>query len=231
MPAAASITYGQFCEIENWCLSHGCVEIQGREVIRMIQFYGLRRYRVILEGEVGFKYFENGLVVKIWTSCLRSEVAKCRREPLISDDIIVSRPPGEDMGWIVITNEFNRAQYFARPTLRTKNFVKTFIQRAGITIRKVQKRPPCERCGKWMRIFRKPTRATFWGCLHNQIPIGKRPKPFWKSWDFALTERMLAIAIAWRKEFHRYLTKAKEEGRDPRPAAKIRHAWFATIDP
>jgi hypothetical protein len=184
-----------------------------------------------VEGEVGFKFFENGLIVKLWTSCLRSKVEECRREPLISDDNIVSRPAGEDMGWIVVTNEFNRAQYFARPTLRTKNFVKTLIQRAAITIRKVQNRPRCERCGKWMKIFRKPSRATFWACFHKHILVTKRPTPTWRGWDFALTARMLAIVTAWRKEFHRYLQAQRDKGNNPRPAAKIRKAWFATINP
>jgi hypothetical protein len=233
VPAAVPITYRDFCEIENWCLSHGCVEIRGREIIRIVHAYGLTHYRsrVILEGEVGFKYFENGFVVKIWTSCLRSEVARCRREPLISGDVIVSRPPGEDMGWIVVTNEFNRAQYFARPTLRTKNFVRTFIQRAAITIRKVQKRPLCERCAKWMKIFRKKNRATFWSCFHKHIPSKERPRPFWKGWDFALTPRMLALVNAWRREFHRYLHAQRAKGNNPTPAAKIRNAWIATVDP
>ena len=231
MPAAVPVTYRQFCEIEYWCLAHGCVEIQGREVIRMIQVYGLRRHRVIVEGEVGFKYFENGLMVKIWTSCLRSEVERCRREPLISGDIIVSRPPGEDMGWIVITNEFNRAQYFARPTLRTKNFVRTLIQRAGITIRKVQYRPTCEICRKWMVIFRKPTRATFWACFHRQTPFHFGSKPAWKGWDFALTKRMRMIVVAWRREFHRYLEAQRAKGCEPTPAATIRRAWFETVNP
>jgi len=232
VPAAVPITYSQFCEIERWCRKHGGVEMGGREAIRMVYAYGLvRRRRIILEGEVGFKFFENGLIVKVWTSCLRSEVEKCRREPLLSADVIVSRPPGEDMGWIVITNEFNRAQYFARPTLRTKNFVKTFIQRAGITIRKVQRRPLCEKCGKWMIIFRKASRATFWACFHRHLPRERRPTPFWKGWDFALTARMKAIVVAWRREFHRYLEAQRENGHTPRPAAQIRNAWVSTRDP
>ena len=230
VPAAVPITYKQFCEIEYWCLSHGCVEIQGREVVRLIQAYGLKRYHVILEGEVGFKYFENGLMVKIWTSCLRSQVAKCRREPSISDDVIVSRPSGKDMGWVVIADEFNRAQYFARPTLRTKNFVKTFIQRIGITIRKVQYRPICEECGKWMKVFRKLNRATFWACFHQRTAYERR-KPVWRDWDFALKPRMLKIAKGWRKEFHRYLEREHEKGNIPRHAAEIRNRWVATKNP
>lgn len=234
MPAAVPVTYRDFCEIEAWCLDHGYVEITGREIIRIVEVYDLkryRRYRIVVEGEIGFKFFENGLRINAWTSCLRSQVEQCRKEPLISGDVIVSRPPGEDVGWVVITNEFGRAQYFARPTMRTKNFVRTFIQRIAITTRKVQKRPLCETCYRWMRIFRKRTRATFWACFHRRIPKSKRPKPFWKGWDFALTPLMLMLVVAWRREFHRYLARERAKGHEPRPASEIRKAWVATNDP
>jgi hypothetical protein len=229
MPKAIPVTYGDFLKLEAMLRKWGFVEISRRETLTVVVAEGLVNYKVVRRGEVGFKYFENGYVVKVWTSCLREEVEQCRREPLISQDVVVSRPVATDLGWILITDRQNKAQYFARPTMRTKHFIKKLIARAGITTKKVQCRPLCAQCGTFMQIHQKPNRATFWECRENQRHIPQ--KPVWKDWDFALTPHMLAIVREWRKEYHRYLAREKAKGHVPRHASEIRKRWIPTRDP
>ena len=230
MPKAVPVTYADFLRIEATLKSLGFDEIHRGEVAIITLAHGLiPPRRIVIAGEVGFKCSLNGYTVKVWTSCVREAVERCREAPLFSRGEAVGRPPGEDLGWIVVTDAFNHAQYFARPSLRTKNFVRTLCRRVWITLWKVQHRPLCEKCRKFMHIFRKEDGGTFWACLRNAFH--ETTKPVWLGWDFGLPPGALAFALAWRSEFHRYLKRERARGNNPQRARTIRHGWIETKDP
>jgi hypothetical protein len=231
MPKAVGVTYEDFCRLEKDLKKKGFREITGREVINIVIAHGLKALKVIIEGEVGFQYSENGYTVKVWTTCLRSKVRKCRLEnSLFSGGEVVSRPSGEDMGWVLIVDSTNKAKYFAKPVLRTKNFIKTLYQRTLISTIRVQKRPLCMQCGCYMHIFRKKSKATYWVCWEkfNHAP----KKPLWKNWDFPLGPRAMKIVKAWRREYRRYLDAKRAKGEYPTQARFIRKSrYVATKNP
>lgn len=230
MPRAVPVTYADFLKLEAGLEAMRFVEISRHEIATIFVAHGLEPpQKIVLRGEVGFKYTENGYTVKVWTSCLREMVERCRAAPLISLAEVVSSPPGEDVGWIVVVDPYNHAQYFARPTLRTMGFVQTLLQRIWITQRKVINRPLCEKCQKFMGIFEKDDGGTFWACLRKVLHADG--KPFWRDWDHKLPPRALRIAKAWRRQFQRYLKRKRANGHEPRRARSIRKGWAATRDP
>jgi hypothetical protein len=232
MPAAVPVTFKDFLKIEAELRKLGFVPISGRETMRVIVSHGLESHRKSVRHEAGFKYYENGYLVKVWTSCYQHEIDQCRKDPDLFQDRVVSRPAGTDVGWILIVDPKNWAQYFARPVLRTKNFVRTFLRRAWITQRKIKTRPLCEQCEKYMEICAKESGATFWVCYGRSKKDAHEPKrPVFKDWDHGLPPRALQLAKAWRKEFRRYLKKEFAKGNQPRRANTIRKGWKESKNP
>lgn len=205
------------------------LETSRQEMWQVMEVHGLENKRPNLGAEVGFKYFRNGYVVKVWTSCFRAEVAQCRREPLISQDVVVSKPVGTDFGWVVLTDAHNNAEYFARSTKRTKNFVKNLLQRAMITAQKVQNRPLCEQYSTFMKIRRKPSGATFWECTLIDRHANRRRTS--KDWDCGLGPKGKKVVGKARSAYRRTHEKEKAEGRGQRRASEIRIGWNATKKP
>lgn len=229
LPKAVRVTYQAFLELKKELLRMGFAPISRTEVGRAMVNWDLKPpHMVKIPGEIGFKYSENGLTVKVWTSCVRSLVEACEREAEISAHCSVGRPPGGDSGWVLI-ERLGREQYFARPTNRTKNFVRTLLQRAWITQWKVQHRPLCPACNKFMSIFSRGNGAVFWCCLRTGLHDDTKPR--WANWDAGLPPKALRISKAWRREFHRYLKKKREEGEEPRRASAVRTGWHAGRDP
>lgn len=232
VPEFVPVTFKKFLELEKGMLSMGFVEIFPREMAVIIKAHGLqpppREHRA---GEIGYKCSFHGHTVKAWTSCVRGLVEQCRRAaPGIDvDDMIVSRPVDEDSGWVLIVDGAGRAQYFARPVFRTRNFVRTFLRRAWITQKKVKDRPLCPVCGKFMAIITTKSGGNFWGCYRRNLhPDGFATR---EDWDFNLPPRAMKIAKAWRREYDRYLRAARKKGKAPRPASEIRNPWRSTKDP
>jgi len=164
------------------------------------------------------------------TSCLRDVVEKCRSGALPNaNEIVVSRPAGEDAAWVLIVDAEGRAQYFARPIFRTKNFVQTLLRRTWITRKRIMDRPLCSGCGKFMDICESQWGGNFWGCYRRKLhPEGKS---VFKNWDFNLPVKALRIVQTWRKQFAKYLQAEREKGHEPRRASTIRKPWRVTRDP
>jgi len=234
MPVSVPVTFGKYMELEVGLKSMGFSEIVRGEMAVTMRAYGVRPPRAPRAGEIGFKYVAHGYVVKVWTTCMRGAVEKCRRAGLHDGsstvaEVVVGRPAGKDVGWIVIADHFGRAEYFARPTLRTKNFVTTLLRRTWITKRRVERRPLCPSCHKFMWICTKQSGATFWACRRRQShPDGRS---VFKDWDASLPPKALKLARAWRKSFSTHLKKARQEGKEPRRASTIRTPWTAEENP
>lgn len=218
MPAAVPVTYRDFLRLQSGLWHMGFTEMDYEDDTITVDEGSLPPK--VISGEVGFVYRKNGYVVKVWTTCLRCVIEECSKIPSLFMDTAVSRPPGEDMGWVVITDQRDKEQYFTRPTLRTKGFITTFLRRAWITWKKVALRPRCPECQRLMTIFRKKSRATFWACFLSEAH--RERKPTWKDWDFCLTEKERGYAEGWRKEYHRYLDQQHKKGHIPQRASAIR---------
>lgn len=230
MPVAVPVTFKQFLALEEKMKSMGFVEIHRCEMAVIMKAFGLKPSREARPGEIGYKCTFHGYTVKVWTTCLRHVVEGCRQGlPGLSDETIVSRPAGEDVGWVLIVDSWGRSQYFARPVMRTKRFVRTLLRRTWIAQRKIKKRPLCRTCGKFMEICVNRSGGTFWGCYRRALhPNGESVT---ERWDFNLPPKALKMAEAWRNEFDRYLRAAKKEGKTPRRASEVRKPWRTTKNP
>jgi hypothetical protein len=213
MPVAVPITLEKYLELEKGLVSMGFVEIPWWETAIILEPRGVSFYHVYIRGEIGFEITANGHKVRVWTSCIRAEVSRCYRRGLFG--AVVSRPPGRDAGWVVITDLAGRACYFAGRTSRTKNFVETLLRRTWITQYKLRHWVICAVCGAPMEICtRSDTGGNFWGCFQREHHANG--KPVWEDWDFGLKTKAKKIAEAWRKERYRYYEKkrrAEEEKR------------------
>ena len=83
----------------------------------------------------------------------------------------------EDLGWHLI-KEKDRIKYFSKPLRRTKNFISNFLMRARVNRWRIDNRPICPECKRFMEIktrwtynheeFRwESTGQYFWGCLQK----------------------------------------------------------------
>ena len=232
--------YRHYCGIRKTLLRLGFREMSRREVREEVIAHGLKKYKKSTEAEKGYVYTQKGLTVKVWTSCERSKVDDCalRYEefPVLREaigDEIVSRPKGTDMGWVLIVDSRNKAQYFAVPFHRTLNFVVSLCETARITQLRVQARPQCKECQKYMVIRVEETRATYWACF--QTAGHGTSKAFFLDWDHALSPKAKAAAMRRRKKrkaWQKAKLKLRDEGKKvPQPARKLRQSWKATKDP
>jgi hypothetical protein len=229
MAVSVPATFASFLKLEEGMKSMGFVEIFRREMGVIIKAHGLQPPREERRGEIGYKCSFHSYTVKVWTSCVRDAVEQCRGSALDVGNVIVSRPAGEDMGWVVIVDPRGQAQYFARPVLRTKNFMKTFLRRAWITQKKIKDRPLCTICGKFMGIHTTKSGGNFWGCYRRDLhPSGLGVT---KDWDFNLPPKALKFAKAWRNQFARYLRAERKKGKNPQRASAVRTPWKATKNP
>src|SRR5690606_37802215 len=95
----------------------------------------LKRLNSKTKKEVGFEYSKNGLTVHVWTTW-------------VAEDNAMNE---QDSGWVLIT-EGDTAQYFAKPYKRCAGFIQRILSYAWIAMFKVENRPLCPTCGKFMNI-------------------------------------------------------------------------------
>jgi hypothetical protein len=209
----------------------GFVEISAREKRDAFVAHGLIPPQNSVPGEVGFKCSRHGYTMKVWTSCLRALVRECSNDPENLFDVIVSIPTDEDCGWVLIVDEYNRAEYYARHVNRTKNFVENLLERAWITFLRMANRPLCPKCEKYMHIHRKENMQTFWIC--KRASSHDTQKPFFKNWDFALTDKAQRAANKPRKSAANFRKAQRALGKEPRTIVQVRKktGWKATKDP
>ena len=210
MPEAVPVVYADFRIIREELESLGFRRIPPWVKQKIVRYRdGVAVEEFVIAKEVGFEFFHHGYQVRAWTSCLHGAVYACDWAPSSSFDVVVGRPAGEDAGWIVIVDPIGREQYFARKVMRTKNFVRNFLERVRITQKKVIGHPVCLQCGRRMEIVRrrKTTGATFWACYNKDAHIGNRP--VWEDWDVALSEKDLKIAEGWRRSRRRSRESAR----------------------
>ncbi len=145
--------------------------------------------------EDGYEFWWKGLTVHVWTSWIEDDGA-------VRD---------EDYGWILITNK-GKAVYFAKPFMRTENFVPRLLRYAEIIQKKVQNRPLCPKCKEFMDIHSGIGSPTYWFCPHP----GK-----WETmdWDICLTDEEKDFLKIRRKQTKKYNEKRKESGRPKRGTA------------
>jgi hypothetical protein len=198
-------------------------------------FYEGREYQLSSAREEGYIYVANGLKAKVWTTVLLALVMECDRKhanapPLLKPavaadlaDVIVSSPPGIDMGWVLIADLNDNAQYFSVPFPRTAGFMKALCSYARIAQIKVQNRPRCERCGMRMEIFVNKKRQTYWVC--DDIKFHKPQERVSVDWDHKLPEAAKLVLAKRRKkrakDKKRNLEKALAEGKKPPTPARF----------
>ena len=240
MPKAVTVVYRYYCGIRDTLLKLGFREMSRREVLDEVIAHGVKAYKKSTEAEKGFIYSQKGLSVKVWTSCERSKVDDCARRfkelPVFREAIgeeVVSRSKGKDMGWVLITDLRNKAQYFAVPFHRTLNFIVSLCETARITQIRVQNRPLCIECKKYMAIHVEKNRATYWICRESSKHSSQ--KALFEDWDCGLPEKAKTAAMRRRKKrksWQKQKLKFRDEGKKaPQSARKLRRGGGETKNP
>jgi hypothetical protein len=119
--------------------------------------------------EVGLRYDENGLQVRIWTTYLESE----------------ERVQEEDEAWVII-REGDKARYFSHPIHRTKNFLERLWKWAQVAQQRVKRRPLCPCCKAYMQIANgKGLKSRYWECRKSWVHDDRQFK--FLDWDIGLS--------------------------------------------
>ncbi len=157
--------------------------------------------------EAGFTFSANGLTVWVWTTWLRAE----------------QRAREVDMGWVVIARG-DIALYYARPMLRTKNFLDRLLKWAIVSQWKVSHRPHCPACNALMDIVRGPKlKDRYWRCdLIGQHP-DHQPRSY--RWDLGLPEELQTFVDTERAVHLRYVAQRIAQGKQPHAAVLRRKGW------
>jgi ribosomal protein S27AE len=152
--------------------------------------------------ELGHEFSSNGLTVHVWTSYIEED-GEYREH---------------DFGWIPVTSTMTgEAVYFAKPFMRTENFVPRLLRYAEIIQKKIVNRPQCPTCGTFMDIHSGIGKSTYWFCkLHDK----------WEtmSWDFCLTPEEKKFLKIRRKQTKKYNEKRVSEGKPKRGTALRRRS-------
>ncbi|MBI2033590.1 MAG: hypothetical protein HYT13_00620, partial [Candidatus Liptonbacteria bacterium] len=152
--------------------------------------------------EVGFRFWANSLEVKVWTTFLSAR----------------GRSRESDAGWVLILDG-DEAQYFSHPLRRTKNFLHNLLWFAGIAKWRVEHRPLCPVCKKYMRIRgARAFRAKLWECVSSTF----HKDPVRLSWDYELPQWAMDFLRPFRRRRARYYAKLRAEGKAPGEAARRR---------
>lgn len=129
--------------------------------------------------ELGFIFSANRLDVIVWTSFVQKD----------------GQAREKDSGWVLI-RDGDRARYFARPRLRTLNFLKNLLEDACIARQRVIHRPTCPECQQQMRIARgSGLKSRFWRCFRPEY----HSKAVRLSWDHGLPPEVLERVLKRRK--------------------------------
>ena len=169
-------------------------------------------------GEEGFMIRCNKRIGVVWTSCLQRLLHTCRvqkqQTPLdhlpFYDGTIVSRPPSEDVAWVLILQKRNgkyKPAYFARTVLRTKGFSKNLPERASIVAWNIVSPAKCDECGSEMDICRTDPGGNYWRCFdpsHAGRLVTKR-------WHSNLPPDKKKVAERWDRDAARQRREREKE--------------------
>jgi hypothetical protein len=131
-----------------------------------------------------------------------------------------------DLGWTLIS-EGDTGCYFAKPFRRTKNYVKNILSYAWICKFKIENRPLCPTCHRFMKIARgKALRSRYWRCDNPSM----HKEHVHIDWDFGLGPKAKSFLAGRRKETCRYNKKRAAEGKAPLGTAMLMRAdrWVVT---
>lgn len=202
MPEKVLPDIESFEAFERSLLKRGFRKIAKKEFGRDKERLGLTSPSPRKGRETGFIFSASGLTVVVWTTFLEAEgVAR-----------------DQDSGWVLI-REGDEARYFARPMMRTKNFLHRLLLAACIAKVRIENRPLCPTCKAFMKITEgQHLKQRYWSCCNGH---GKVTLP----WDHSLPPLVLEYLKDIRKERARYRRKLAKEGKTPGKALLKRTPW------
>ncbi len=154
--------------------------------------------------ETGFSYSAHNLEVIVWTTFL--EDTHSARE--------------KDAGWVLIREADERCYFKLVP--RTRHFLHNLLGHAAIAKCRVENRPLCLVCGRYMKITQgKGLKSRYWSCKNPSVHL----KTVSLSWDYGLTKEMLDFLKPFRERRARYQSELKKQGGTPGTALRNRRGW------
>lgn len=207
MPKRKRISEETFSRIVEYGKSHGgkiLGQSEKKDIYRSIGLIPPDRKKKNLS-EVGMLFWVKGLLVYAWTSFVMKTM----------------EDNWEDHGWILIVCKESPSKYFATPTRRTENFEKNFLERLEITLAHAHGRPLCDKCHKFMTIFKKRDGSTMWACFNKS----SHEKPRFQDWDTGLSDEQKKITTKSREIRKKYRDENKKKNIVRTPAKQIRKKW------
>lgn len=212
MPKKVEIVHEAFALFRKWMERRGFRLVLRGEFQRDFVRLGLVAPRQTEGREIGFRYNASGLEVRVWTTYLDPE------GPMKS----------KDEGWVLI-KDGDRARYYARPMHRTKHFLRKLFMCARVAQIRIQERPHCPKCEKYMRIaYGSGLKSRYWECRRTELHADGRFA--FRSWDYGLSEYPKAFSFVkeLRKKRLPHQMKMRADGKRTGTAVLRRKSWRVT---
>ncbi len=207
MPLRVDLQPHRFYDFKTEIEKEGFQEIQKREKYTDYQRLALISPNESKGKKRGFKFTANYLTVKIWTSVLRDE----------------DKFADKGFGWELISLG-DPALYFSRPFRRTDNFFENLYMTALILKTKIQNRPICPHCKKFLDIVKGPyLYSRYWKCPNTKHAVYRL------GWDHGLPDwaknYLKSKRKARKKVQKKYAQKQLEKGKEVTPAIVRHKKW------
>lgn len=139
--------------------------------------------------------------------------------PTFSPSIQDIIPKGEAMGWVLVIDKNSKSPEYFNPVKRVGLYWNNLKNSAIACQQRVENRPRCKQCGKFMNIARRRgvLKARFWRCKEH---LSER-----ESWDYGLSPEKLEIVKAKRKPRAKYRDYREKEGKSVHTAMLKRKKW------
>lgn len=159
--------------------------------------------------EKGYIFEANGMDVIVWTTY----------------DLIAQAPrdKGKDLCWVII-REHGKAQHFAKPIRRTKNFVTNVYWRARTCAERIFNRPK-DSLGDFMVIKRGRYMFQRYWESPTKVTDASTNKPEREGFDHGVSSQSMAYVKKIRKRTRKYNSKLRAANKKPGAAALIRTPW------
>lgn len=207
MPAQQMFTAEEFQKFLDFMQLRGLTVEYPRDFHTNKTRLGLVSHRKKSGSQVKLRYHNHGLTLKVCTTA----------------DSQLNEPLPKRYGWVLI-DDHDEAKYFSHPFLRTEGFLRRVYYHTIINKYRIDHRPICPCCKKYMDIVRgRGVKSRYWKCPNHDH------EPETMGWDENLPQWMQnylkPIRKARAKQKKKYEIAQAEKGKVVIPAVYRRIPW------
>jgi hypothetical protein len=134
-------------------------------------------------------------------------------------------PKKKDSGWVIIVKKHDKSGklYYSSPEIRrTSGFVLKLLRRAWIAMYRIEHRPKCRVCGKYMQITGRGIKSKYWRCINKS----EHEETIREEWDYNIPPIAQKFIDTLRKQTAKYVARRKKSGKPLYEAIKNRKKWI-----